>query len=65
LENRVIEDKSASTAYHIPQGTTLIYSADSAGTPRTEISTLDLAPSILQNFGVAIPSYMRKPGVAL
>lgn len=67
LENTEIEDKSGSNAYHIPQGSLLIY--DRAGfpskQPRSEISTLEIAPAVLRNFGVAIPPYMSAASPSL
>lgn len=72
LDFQYCESDSTSTAYHIPQGTLMIYrpkkaaavSVDSGlGLNRqspSEISTLDIAPAILQKFGVKQPSYMNK-----
>jgi len=63
LENMEIQDKSGTTAYHIPQGAMYIYEPDFNATSdsNTQISVLDIAPSILQNYAVDIPSYMNKP----
>ena len=70
LENVEIEDKSNTTAYHIPQGCLLVYDplrpkrgkdAPKSPATRTKISTLDIAPTILKNYSVPIPDYMQKP----
>ena len=63
LSNTPIEDTSGTNAYHIPQGCLMIYDpqdrAPKAG--RTEISTCELAPTLLERFGAPLPDYMRKP----
>lgn len=60
LENLEVEDKSTSSAYHIPEGTMLLYGADTRPTARASaLSTLEVAPYVLANFGVSVPSYMR------
>jgi len=67
LECRDIEDKAASSGYHIPNGMLLVY--DPGRVPlrlkeeRPGISTLEIAPALLANFGVPIPSYMKKPSI--
>jgi hypothetical protein len=59
-----IEDQTGTCAYHVPQGSLLVYDpadpakAAGAGT-RPQVSTLELAPTILRNFGAPVPSYMR------
>jgi len=65
LEFITIDDKCGATAYHIPQGSLLVYSAGASqrakvgtGGLRTEISTLSIAPTILRNFGLKTPDYM-------
>ena len=62
MENVKIQDRCGATAYHIPQGSLLIY-APSAGLNNqdiTSISTTEIAPSILGNFNVVTPFYMTK-----
>jgi len=63
LSNTPIEDMSGTSAYHIPQGCLMIYDpldrAPKAG--RAEISTCELAPTLLERFGAPRPDYMRKP----
>lgn len=60
--NVPIEDSAGQSAYHIPHGTLMIYDPRRAASDsgRTEISTLDVAPAILEHFGVAAPAYMRR-----
>lgn len=60
LENTEIDDKSGSSAYHIPQGSLLIYdpATQRVRQSRQEISTLEIAPAILRSFGVQVPPYM-------
>jgi hypothetical protein len=57
----VIEDRTGSSAYHIPNGTLLIYDpANRSPKPGyTQISTEDIAPTILQNYSVPVSGYMR------
>ena len=62
LSNTEIQDKSGTCAYHIPQGCLFIYDPrDKAAKARAtqQVSTLDIAPAILQNFGVAPPGFMH------
>jgi len=64
LINEEIEDKSNTTAYHIPQGSLFIYNPKDQrpqDTGRSQISTLDIAPTILSNFSVPISEYMKRP----
>jgi hypothetical protein len=60
IANVEIKDKSGTTAYHIPQGTLLIYDASMRPSENTvQASTLDIAPYILNNYAVKIPTYMQ------
>lgn len=56
------EDLAQRTGYHIPEGSLLVYDPqrkpDSSQQLRERFSSLDIAPSLLQAFGVAPPSYM-------
>lgn len=67
LVNLRVEDRAGVTAYHIPQGSLLIYDPRRAPPHgvRPQVSTLDLAPAILQRFGLAVPAYMRSPARGL
>lgn len=66
MENVKIQDRCGATAYHIPEGTLLIYAPGkgSDGNSITQISTTEIAPAILRNFNIAIPGYMGK-GIAV
>ena len=63
LENVEIQDKSGTTAYHIPQGCLFVYDPLRAGVAEhlPQISTLDIAPAILKNYAVPLPPYMKRP----
>lgn len=66
LENTPIEDKSNVTAYHVPSGVLLVYDPDSGKRLRKEgsrpqVSTLEIAPTILKNYDVPVPDYMKAP----
>lgn len=60
LENVFIEDETNTNAYHIPEGSLLIYDPQNLSykASRTQISCLEIAPTLLQNFSVQIPPYM-------
>ncbi len=62
LHNLVIEDKAGATAYHIPEGTLLIYDpqhpANGNGTV-TKVSSTAVTPNILANFNIPLPAYMK------
>ena len=60
-----IQDQTGTYAYHIPEGFLCIHnycSEDPADLISEEltIDTIDVAPSILANFGVKVPLYMSK-----
>jgi hypothetical protein len=63
LQNTEIEDRSGTSAYHIPEGCLFIYDPkDRSVKPRRDsISTLEIAPALLRNFRSEIPSYMLAP----
>ncbi|MFT3743652.1 MAG: hypothetical protein QM785_05080 [Pyrinomonadaceae bacterium] len=60
LKNVVIEDKSSSTAYHIPEGHLFIYhpSFAASAVANEQMPTAEIASLILHNFGVERPNYM-------
>ncbi|MEQ1605890.1 MAG: hypothetical protein ABL999_13585 [Pyrinomonadaceae bacterium] len=64
LKNVVIEDKSSSTAYHIPEGHFFVYhpSFAEAEFASEQMPTAEIAPLILTNFGVFPADYMKKTG---
>jgi len=61
MDNVVIQDKSSSTAYHIPEGHLFSYhpSHESEEFADSLLETTELAPNILTNFGVSPPDYMK------
>jgi hypothetical protein len=62
LEAVEIEDRSDTTAYHVPEGILLVYDPRStapASSQRPEVSVLHVAPALLENFGVTPPAYMQ------
>ena len=65
FSNNKINDQTAQTAYHIPEGSLLIYSpaCDYSQLGCQSISSIDIAPSILQNFGVKKPGYMKQASI--
>lgn len=65
LRNVVIEDKSSSTAYHIPEGHLFVYhpSFTAQTAARTQLLTADIAPILLKNFGLATPEYMSRGSI--
>jgi hypothetical protein len=66
LDNVEIEDRSGSSAYHIPQGCLVVYDpARLQTTSRPRISTVEIAPALLNNFSVPVPSYMKPGSLAL
>lgn len=62
MENVKIQDRCGATAYHIPQGSLLIYAPGKNlnGKGVTSISTTEIAPAILRNYSVEVPTYMQK-----
>jgi hypothetical protein len=58
LTNLRIQDRSNASAYHIPQGTFLRYPSGSSDL-RATVPTTELAPMILEQFGVPVPTYMK------
>ncbi len=56
-----IQDQSGSYAYHVREGSLLIFNGKNIGIQDKIISTSRIAPSILSAFGVGIPDYMDKP----
>ena len=62
LGNMPHEDGVYLTADHIPQGAFIVY--DPQNKPphkqRSQISTLDIAPTVLKNFSIRRPDYMQR-----
>jgi hypothetical protein len=59
LFNLEIADKSGCSAYHIHEGSMMVYGGVKPSSERPQVSTLDLCPAILKNFGIKAPPYMR------
>jgi len=54
------EDGVNCTAQHVAQGSLLVYGPSvAASSARPEVSTIDVAPTLLHQFGVTAPAYMR------
>ena len=64
LEAVEIEDRSGTTAYHVPEGILAVYDPTRpppANGTRPEVSVLEVAPTLLQTLGVDPPSCMTRP----
>jgi hypothetical protein len=63
--NMAHEDGVYLTGDHIPQGALLVYNPQCpeprSAVERRQISTLDIAPALLQNFSIPVPTYMNRP----
>ena len=58
------EDGINCTAQHVPEGSMIVYpprghDRNSSGSSRSQISTLDFLPSVLEHFEIRIPEYLR------
>ena len=65
LEIVEIEDRSDTTAYHIPEGILSIYDPSDRAVKRAErpeVSVLAITPAVLENFGVPTRDYMQPAG---
>ncbi|MFT4804504.1 hypothetical protein [uncultured Nonlabens sp.] len=62
MENVEIADKSGASAYHIPEGHLFSYHPSNSDSKlvQNQMLTCDIAPAILNNFGVDTPDYMNK-----
>ncbi|MEO1051787.1 MAG: hypothetical protein AAFX87_14250 [Bacteroidota bacterium] len=60
LHNEHVDEEAAGTAYHIPEGSMIIYDPKDGANKQREfrINTTRFAPSILENFEIEVPSYM-------
>jgi hypothetical protein len=64
FQNVEIEDSAGQSAYHVPQGALLIYDPYDSGSEATtrrrqKIPTTAVAPMLLADLGVPVPSHMR------
>ena len=62
MDNLVIQDKSSSTAYHIPEGHLFSYhpTQSASNSPNSQLPTCDILPIMLNNFGIKKESYMNQ-----
>jgi hypothetical protein len=60
-----IEDRSGTTAYHVPDGVLAVYDPTRPvhTSQRPEVSVLEVAPTLLRRFGIQPPDYMVQPTV--
>lgn len=66
IEAVEIEDRSGTTAYHVPEGVLAVYDPRRPAPEsddRPEVSVLEVAPAILEVFGVTPPPHMVRPDV--
>ncbi len=67
LETVEIEDRSGTTAYHVPEGILAVYDPAHPpavnGSSRPKVSVLEVAPALLRSLGVDPPTYMARPGM--
>ena len=64
IVNGRVDDQAGSSGYHVPEGSLTIYDPSHAysDADRPRVSTLDVAPFVLDFFDIENPSYMRGPG---
>lgn len=62
LENEKIQEEASGTAYHVPEGSLIVFDPQTEAKPERVqgVDTTRIAPSILKNFGIDIPDYMSK-----
>ena len=59
FQNLLLDDQVGQTAYHVPEGMLLIAAQNGAASRgRTQLSTLEIAPMLLDRFGLSRPAYM-------
>ncbi len=63
LVNLSLQDAAGANAYHVPEGMLMVYdpetaAEDAADRETRRISTTEVAPSLLANFGLERPGYM-------
>ena len=59
-----IEDRSDTTAYHVPEGALIVFNPNRRRDrhERRPLSVLTVAPALLSHFHVGVPAYMADPG---
>lgn len=61
IVNVDLQDAAGANAYHIPEGMMAVYDPKQvAGEYTNCISTQEVAPSVLENFGISRPAYMQR-----
>lgn len=63
LHNEKIQEEATGTAYHVPEGSLIVYDPkkkDFKAERELNIDTRRVAPSLLSNFGVKVPDYMNE-----
>jgi len=65
--NVTVEDEAGQSAYHVPEGSLMVYPAspDRSCNGRSEVSTLEIAPAILRVLQVKPTSYMVDTRIAI
>ncbi len=61
LVNERIQDEEGTTAYHVREGILFLWSPDTRLKVAAEVSTLGIAPAILERLGIERPAYMAAP----
>ncbi len=59
-----VEDECGSTGYHIPHGILFTYDPQNPNPEpgRKQVEVTDIAPWLLDHFGLEVPGYMNRPG---
>ena len=67
FEVKPIDDQSAGTAYHIPEGSLYIYDPKTPvlNSENQDIDLREVAPAILNYFNIKKPDYMLTPGFSI
>jgi hypothetical protein len=69
MQNENTQDEASCYGYHVPEGSLVLYDPARAGSAadagRASVSTLEIAPALLANFGVDRPGYMVAPTAPL
>jgi len=57
----IIQDETGSYAYHIPEGSLLVFDPNGPAVPVSrQMDTREYAPALLRNFGLEIPAHMLR-----
>ena len=66
LKNEKVDEEASGTAYHTSEGSMFVYDPRNTNSVSERINNVDtrlIAPSILANFGIEIPVYMKKESI--